>query len=461
MKPRNAEERLVQKLHDRLPSPSIKQINWMIGQGKERVLADYSKSGRKVKNYDYYSIATTCNNWQVVRYYILHSECSRNGYTFGSLAECSQRWMMIDADGNLHLHIFEAQKTMCWYAKAQPYSLGSQLSLKGWNTSPSNRGGRTKFDMADEECVPDRRIAPSMKEYACFVGRVDEIDIYRKYTTDKQFLERKKAEFLPVSRKACMKLTEKNYIPVRGETLCKIGLTDCGLRYASSPWMRRNIDRWWKSLLVANRHGFDWKQVKDMADWFDYLDDLNYLGLDTHSPKYLAPADFKQAHDTMSHRALAVRERRHQERILREQLERERRAEEQAKKDKDVAETYAGRMGALLGLVIVGRGITIKPLQSVDEFMEEGKAMHHCVFANRYYAKDYALIMSARDEQGNRLETIEVNTDEYRIIQSRAVDNGTSARHNDIVGLVNSKMSLIKQLDKERKSKNKKVALSA
>ncbi|MBR4757770.1 MAG: PcfJ domain-containing protein [Bacteroidaceae bacterium] len=243
--------------------------------------------------------------------------------------------------------------------------------------------------------------------------------------------------------------------------LRSMGLTDCGLRYTSSPWMRRNIDRWWKPLLVANRHGFDWRQVRDMADWFDYCENLQYLGLDTHSPKYIAPADFKQAHDTMSHRAHILYERRRVERERREQLERERRYEEQAERDKKDAETYAGRMGALLGLVIVGKGITIKPLQSVGEFMDEGKAMHHCVFANRYYAKDYALIMSARDEQGNRLETIEVNTDEYRIIQSRAVNNGTSPRHNDIVGLVNSKMSLIRQLDKERKSKNKKVALSA
>ena len=460
MKPRNKEEILVQSLHDRLPSPSVKQINWMIGQGKERVLLDYKKSGRKVVSYDYYSIATTCKNWQVVRYYILHSECSRNGYTFGSLTECSQRWMMVDDSGKMHLHIFEKPKTMSWYCKAQPYNLDAELSLKGWNTK-YGRGGRTQFVMDDAECVPDRRIAPSMKDIACFVGRMDDIDLYSNYNGESHLLELQREHYAPISRKGCMKMTERSYLPVRGETLCKMGLTDCGLRYTSSPWMRRNIDRWWKSLLVANRHGFDWSQLKDMSDWFDYCDNLSYLGLDTHSPKYLVPADFKQAHDTMSIRAHNLYLRRQEERELREQLERERRAEEQAKRDKEIAETYAGRMGVLLGLVIAGKGITITPLQSVDEFMEEGRAMHHCVFANRYYAKDYALIMSARDEQGNRLETIEVNTDEFRIIQSRAVNNGTSDRHDDIIKLVNSKMPLIRQLDKERKAKNTKVALSA
>lgn len=457
MKPRNTTEREVQRLHDRLPSPSVKQVNWMVGQDKERILEDYAKSGRKVTHYSYYSIATTCCNWQVVRYYILHSECSRNGYTFGSLTECSQRWMRF-VDGRLELHIFEKPKTMSWYCKSQPYNLDAELSLKEWNTQ-YDRNGRSEFYTDDTECVPDRRIAPSMKAYAQLVGRMDEIDFYAYKQAGK--LEKEASKYAPISRRNCKKLSEKSYIPVRGETLCKIGLSDCGLRYTSSPWMRRNIDRWWKSLLVANRHGFDWKQVKDMGDWFDYCESLEYLGLDTHSPKYLAPAEFKKAHDEIMHRSNAVRTRRAQERAAREQLERERRAEEQAKKDKDIAATYAGRMGALLTLCIAGKGITITPLQSVDEFMEEGRAMHHCVFANRYYAKDDALIMSARDEQGNRLETIEVNTDEFRIIQSRAVDNGTSDRHDDIIALVNSKMSLIKRLDKERKSRNDKMALSA
>ena len=460
MKPRNEEERLIQRLHDGLKDPSVKQVNWMIGQDKERILAEYRRTGRKVVNYSYYSIATTCRNWQVVRYYILHSECSRNGYTFGSLTECSQRWMLIDGDGRMHLHIFEKPKTMCWYCKSQPYNLDAELSLKGWSTE-YRRGGRTEFIMADEECVPNRRIAPSMRNLACFIGRMDDIDLYSNYNGEKHLLETQRAHYAPISRKGCMKLTERSYLPVRGETLCRIGLTDCGLRYTSSPWMRRNIDRWWKPLLVANRHGFDWKQVKDIADWFDYCENLHYLGLDVHSPKYICPTDFNAAHGTMHIRANRLYIRRREERERQAQLERERRAEEQAKRDKEIVATYAGRMGALLGLVIAGKGITITPLQSVDEFMEEGKAMHHCVFANRYYAKDYALIMSARDEQGNRLETIEVNLKEFRIIQSRAVNNGTSDRHDDIVDLVNRKMPLIKQLDKQRKTKNKKVALSA
>lgn len=459
MKPRSEEERLVQKLHDNLGDPSVRQINWMVGQDKERILEDYKKSGRKVTHYDYYSIATTCDNWQVVRYYIIHSECSRNGYTFGSLTECSQRWMRIFGDG-LHLHIFERPKSMCWYSKSQPYNLDAELSLKGWDCT-YNRGGRTFFSMADEECVPDRRIAPSMKDYACFIGRMDEIDLYTNYGGQSHLLELQREHFAPISRKGCKKMTQKTYIPVRGETLCKIGLAYCGIRYTSSPWMRRNIDRWWKSLLVANRHGFNWKQLRDIADWFDYCETLQYLGLDTHSPKYLAPSDWRKAHDDVMHKASVIRQRRLEERERQAQLERERRAEEQAKKDKEIAATYAGRMGALLTLCIAGKGITITPLQSVDEFMEEGKAMHHCVFSNRYYTKDYALIMSARDENGNRLETIEVNTDEFRIIQSRAVNNGTSDRHDDIIALVNSKMSLIKQLDKERKAASKRMALSA
>ena len=459
MKPRCDTEREVQRLHDKLKDPSYKQINWMVGQDKERILEDYKKSGRKVDNWSYYSIATTCRNWQVVRYYLLNSTCSRNGYAFGSLTEISQRWMRFE-DGQLQLHIFEKPKVMNWQWHCQPYALDSDLTLKGWNTS-TNRNGRTQFYMDDTECVPDRRISRDFRErgLANIVGRMDEIDLYsrRKSGVLMQAVEKYK----PISRRDCKKLTERTYVPVRGETLCKMGLTQCGVRYISSPYMRRNIDRWWKSLLVAKRHGFDFSKLHDISEWFDYMEQLYVLGYDTHSPKYLCPADFNAEHARLTRKHNAILERERAERRRVQQLEDERRAEERAKRDREIIATYAGRMGVLLGLVITNSKFDIRPLQSVDEFKEEGDAMHHCVFSNRYYAKDYCLIMSARDKDGNRVETIEVNLQEFRINQSRGVNNQATEFHNDIVTLVESYMPTIKRLTSQRNKLAKKMALSA
>ena len=47
--------------------------------------------------------------------------------------------------------------------------------------------------------------------------------------------------------------------------------------------------------------------------------------------------------------------------------------------------------------------IIVKVLQSVDEFYEEGKAMHHCVYTNAYYNDENSLILSARID-GERIE---------------------------------------------------------
>ena len=50
----------------------------------------------------------------------------------------------------------------------------------------------------------------------------------------------------------------------------------------------------------------------------------------------------------------------------------------------------------------------MKVLESVQEYLEEGKALHHCVFTNEYYLKEQSLILSARID-GKRIETIEVS----------------------------------------------------
>ncbi|MBR5476674.1 MAG: PcfJ domain-containing protein [Bacteroidaceae bacterium] len=81
-----------------------------------------------------------------------------------------------------------------------------------------------------------------------------------------------------------------------------------------------------------------------------------------------------------------------------------------------------------------------------DEYLKDtlsGKAMHHCVFANEYHKKKDSLILSARDRQGNRIETVEVNTKTFQVVQSRGIRNQNTAHHNEIINLVNQNMHLI------------------
>ena len=68
--------------------------------------------------------------------------------------------------------------------------------------------------------------------------------------------------------------------------------------------------------------------------------------------------------------------------------------------------------------------------------------MHHCVFDNAYYLKENSLILLATIE-GRRIETIEVNLDTLKVVQSRGVCNKNTEYHEQIVNLVNANRELI------------------
>ena len=88
--------------------------------------------------------------------------------------------------------------------------------------------------------------------------------------------------------------------------------------------------------------------------------------------------------------------------------------------------------------------IQVHVLESVQEFLEEGVTMHHCVFDNAYYLKENSLILSATIE-GRRIETVEVNLDTLKVVQSRGVCNKNTEYHDQIVSLVNANCKLIRQ----------------
>ena len=109
----------------------------------------------------------------------------------------------------------------------------------------------------------------------------------------------------------------------------------------------------------------------------------------------------------------------------------------------DIA-SFIKRIQPFLDLEIKEDDIVIRPLQSVSQFYQEGKAMHHCVYANEYYKKKDCLILSAR-VAGKRKETIEVNLKTFKVVQSRAVCNKNSEYHDKIIKLMNKNMNLIRQ----------------
>jgi len=208
----------------------------------------------------------------------------------------------------------------------------------------------------------------------------------------------------------------------RAETLMKAGRIEHLRYFLNSP---RDFDSYWKSYKIANRSGYE---ITDISLWCDYVDTLRRLGKDTHSPKYLCPANLRAEHDRRHEELLRQRE---QEKIE----QRQQKAIEDEKRFKELKSKF-------FGICFTDGIIQVHVLESVQEHLEEGVSMHHCLFSNAYYLKEDSLILSATIE-GKRIETIEVSLRTLEVVQSRGVCNKNTEYHEQIVNLVNANRGLI------------------
>jgi hypothetical protein len=104
----------------------------------------------------------------------------------------------------------------------------------------------------------------------------------------------------------------------------------------------------------------------------------------------------------------------------------------------------ARRLPKVLGVMVRYKDITLKPLQNIRDFFEEGSTLHHCVFQNKYYQHQDCLIIGAR-VNGRRTETIEIDTREWKIVQCRGKHNQPSRHHTRIMKLMNKNMDRFKK----------------
>lgn len=186
------------------------------------------------------------------------------------------------------------------------------------------------------------------------------------------------------------------------------------------------------SFKVAIRNGY---KIKDFQMYNDYLENLQELGKDLHNAKYVCPQDLKKAHDWSVRKCAEFRKK--------QKIENERR------KIAEGEVQYKEKRGAFLGVHFDDGKVFVHVLQSVKEFYDEAEAMHHCVFNNEYWNAERhpdSLIMSARDKEGKRIETIEVNLKTMKLEQSRGVCNQQTPLHGEIISLVGKYMPMIQRV---------------
>lgn len=216
------------------------------------------------------------------------------------------------------------------------------------------------------------------------------------------------------------------------EELLKTGQQNLLVHWLNTYYpVKSTYQNWIHAVRICNRNNYI---IKDAQMWLDYLDLLNYFHKDTHNAHYVCPDDLKAAHDRL------YKKKEHQ--LLMKELA------EKIKQSAKWESQYKKARKKFFGISFGNESIHITVLSSVKEFAEEGTKMHHCVFSNEYFnmrTHPNSLILSAKDSKGNRLETIEINIESWRLVQSRGVGNIPSSSHNAIIELINNNMHLLRQ----------------
>lgn len=187
------------------------------------------------------------------------------------------------------------------------------------------------------------------------------------------------------------------------------------------------LDTFWPSIKICMRNKY---YVKDYTIYMDYLELLRYFNKDLRNSKYVCPKDLKKEHDRLVAKKRELQKKR--------ELEKQRQEAETANK------LYQELKSKFFNLQFTNGSLVIIPLKSVQEFIEEGDTLKHCVFTNKYYSRKDSLILSARIDN-KPIETIEVNLQKLTIEQSRGLKNSPTEHHDQIIQLVKKNMRSIKK----------------
>lgn len=335
----------------------------------------------------YMTVITAHKGFLVLRSVVLSCSVKVGEAPKYDYSEVMQRWI---APNGKHCTFAKLRQTMgtCYY-DAWIYS--SPLEMRSENSN--NKFYINVYDKIYTGVVyPRQKLIPELKRtgYKKRLYGQKPLDLFRTLLTDR-----------------------------KAETLMKTGNTKLLKHLMDNGWQK--IESYWPSIRITIRNGY---KIKDATMWCDYIDFLRFFGKDLRNAKYVCPTDLKAEHD----RYMQKKAKADAQADLEKQLQKE--AEFKAIKAK------------FFGLIFSDGRISIRVLESVQEIVAEGQAMHHCV--GSYSTKEDSLILSATID-GKRIETIEVSISKLKVIQCRGVCNKNTKHHSRILSLVENNMPLIEQ----------------
>ena len=426
MKPRNLKEKHIVELNGRLRPLTTSQMNWALnstinhyGYRLKSGMCTYMKCGhewmetrngmclcpecstrieikdtkeRVIRDKSYFNVITTMEDYQVVRMFLMIVEMRKGMKANPAYLEIGSYW--IDPKGKTT--VVGLQRTLGHYIDY--FSFGSPLEIR--------RDNEAFQRISDEWVYPRIKVTDTIKRNG-FKGSCHHI---HPVTMFQELLTNPKAE-----------------------TLMKANDIEL-LRYlCARPAYKSDIDKYWNTIKIAKRNGYEFKDVRM---WFDYIKMLERMGKDLNSPSMIAPQDLKTAHD------------KYVEKVNRQRVKEQKEANrKKAEADQAKFEELKGRY---IGLSMTDGTIRLHTLDSVAEYYDEGTKQHICVGASGYYLKEDTLVFTAT-MGGRTIATVEISLKDFSIIQCRAFANGVCEYTEQIAGIINDNKEMIAERTESRR----------
>lgn len=347
------------------------------------------------KEIEYFAVTDTCQGYQVVRIICSHKIMKKNVLPDYSHSEVMQHW--INPKGEVRT-ISRGTNVFSQAYDAWKYYSPLEIRPKEFQKSP-------KYRINPYKVYPKLNVIPLLKRNGF------------------------KTSMHGIAPQILFTALLKDPI---AETLLKSSQNSLLKHFLTSH--EQHLLENWQAVKTCLKHRY---QIQDIKIWEDYIALLRWFKKDLSSPALVCPENLDDAHDRLVAKKRDMQRRKHLAQL---------RAEIQKAEP-----IYMQDKKQFFGLCFTDKDLTVKVLDRVQDFLEEGDTLHHCVFTNEYYKKKDSLILSAQIE--NRpVETIEISLSKMEIIQCRGHRNKATKHHSRILRIIRRNLpEIAKRLKKQKK----------
>ncbi|WP_409415734.1 PcfJ domain-containing protein [Flavobacterium sp. PS2] len=343
---------------------------------------------------EYFAVLDICQGYQLVRIICSHKHMKKNVVPTYSHKEVMQHW--INPKGEVRTMSLSTNVFSPAYDAWQYYS-SLEIRPKDFQNSP-------KYRINPYKVHPHMKVLPILKRNG-FKTSVYDIAPQILFTA----------------------LLRDSF----AETILKAKQTSLLAYYLQSS--HQKIIRNWQAVKVCLKNNYN---ITDYSIWEDYITLLQWFKKDLNCPAFVCPENLNEAHNKLVTKKRELQRKKYLLKMRAEILQ--------------AQESYVEEKKQFFGLCFTNENITIKVLENVQDFLEEGDTLHHCIFTNEYFKKKDSLLFSAQIDN-KPMETIEVSLSKMKVAQCRGMKNSKSKHHKIILNLMKKNLYQIRTRMKKGK----------